>query len=255
MELPTVAQLWSMVLATIIVFPAAYWVWKKEPPPHWMTLVVFVFAIPFVGFGTGSHVKIDVTPEKVEVDIAELEEQLSRLGPQLAAFRSEIQSSNEVLFAGGGFIDISKELNKKLANIDNKLGGPSDWTALVSGFDNLNSKFGVVSKDVNELVELSKHQPIPLFFTQKNSGEVVPAFVGHGGGAKGIDAIQWMNPKSTCGILANKGVVDVGKCHEVIGNSWEELLMKAGGEFPIQPNPNSPLSPELEKQFQKWHKK
>lgn len=98
MGVPSVAQIWCMLAGSVIIIAVARILWNHPPPPAWRTLLVVLTAIPFFGFGTGSHVKIDL--KSGNVDIASIRSELqkvaasqSELVGKLASFETQISAA------------------------------------------------------------------------------------------------------------------------------------------------------------------
>ena len=96
MEISVVA-FWSLAMGTVVAGVPCYLMWKYPPPPHGRTIIALVVAIPFFGFGTGSHVKIDLTSGKI--DISKLQKELSAVVTENQQLQSSLKNNSAALAA------------------------------------------------------------------------------------------------------------------------------------------------------------
>lgn len=94
MVMPTIAEFWSLIAGTSVLGFSFVMLYKNYPP-HWLMVVVFIFASPFFAFGTGSKIKIDAWG--AGIDIAALEKKIN--SSVLTAFNKEVSPKMDSLVA------------------------------------------------------------------------------------------------------------------------------------------------------------
>lgn len=163
MEIPSVAQVWSMVAGSVIVVVVARLFWLSTPPPAWKTILSVLTAIPFFGFGTGSHVKMDL--KSGNVDIASLQSEISKFTEAQATLTTKLAGMEKQISEAVAYPYLmSKSLNagvnysslkgaEELAKYKNDMaamGGDAKWVnGVIPSADGSRALlWGYVDKDV-----------------------------------------------------------------------------------------------------------